>query len=118
MGAAAAPMEAAAASGSLRRELVATLALGWPIVLANVAVYAMTATDFVMLGRLSPRALAAGALGFNLFQPVMVLGIGVVAALAPIMAAKSGGGESGEGLRRSAHQALLSAVALALAAWV
>jgi MATE family multidrug resistance protein len=108
----------AAASGSLRRELVATLALGWPIVLANVAVYAMTATDFVMLGRLSSRALAAGALGFNLFQPVMVLGIGVVAALAPIMAAKSGGGESGEGLRRSAHQALLSAVALALAAWV
>ena len=108
----------AAASGSLKRELGATLALGWPIVLANVAIYAMTATDFVMLGRLSPRALAAGALGFNLFQPAMVLGIGVVAALAPIAAAKSGAGESGEALRRSAHQALLSAVALALGAWI
>ena len=80
MGAAARPLEAAAASGSLKRELGATLALGWPIVLANVAIYAMTATDFIMLGRLSPQALAAGALGFNLFQPAMVLGIGIVAA--------------------------------------
>ena len=57
MGAVARPPEAAAASGSLKRELGATLALGWPIILANVAIYAMTATDFIMLGRLSPRAL-------------------------------------------------------------
>src|SRR5580700_8386316 len=101
MGAAAAPMEAAAACGSLKRELGATLALGWPIVLANVAIYAMTATDFIMLGRLSPRALAAGALGFNLYQPVMLLGLGIVAALAPIAAAKIGAGAGRESLRRA-----------------
>ena len=118
MGAAAAPMEAAAASGSLRRELGATLTLGWPIVLANVAIYAMTATDFIMLGRLSPRALAAGALGFNLYQPEMVLGIGIVAALAPIAAAKIGAGESRESLRRATHQSLLSAVAFSAVAWI
>jgi multidrug resistance protein, MATE family len=108
----------AAASGSLKRELGATLALGWPIVLANVAVYAMTATDFIMLGRLSPHALAAGALGFNLYQPALVLGIGVIAALAPIAAAKIGAGESGEAIRRATHQALLSAVALSAVAWI
>ena len=118
MGAAARPPEAAAASGSLKRELGATLALGWPIILANVAIYAMTATDFIMLGRLSPRALAAGALGFNLFQPAMVLGIGIVAALSPIAAAKIGAGESGEALRRATHQSLLSAVALSLVTWI
>ena len=89
MDAAVRPLEAAAASGSFKRELGATLALGWPIILANVAIYAMTVTDFIMLGRLSPRALAAGALGFNLFQPGMVLGIGIVAALSPIAAARS-----------------------------
>jgi multidrug resistance protein, MATE family len=109
---------AAAPSGSLKRELGATLVLGWPIVLANVAVYAMTATDFIMLGRLSPRALAAGALGFNLYQPELVLGIGVVAALAPIAAAKIGAGEGGEALRRATHQSLLSAVALSAVAWI
>ena len=109
---------ASAASGRLRQELGATLALGWPIVLANVAIYAMTATDFVMLGRLSPGALAAGALGFNLYQPVMVLGIGIVAALAPIAAAKIGAGEGGEALRRATHQSLLSAVAFSVVAWI
>jgi multidrug resistance protein, MATE family len=107
-----------AADRSLKREVGATLALGWPIILANVAIYAMTATDFIMLGRLSPRALAAGALGFNLFQPAMVLGIGIVAALSPIAAAKIGAGESGEALRRATHQSLLSAVALSLVAWI
>ena len=89
MSAVARPLKAAAARSSLKRELGATLALGWPIILANVAIYAMTATDFIMLGRLSPRALAAGALGFNLYQPMMLLGLGIVAALAPIAAAKS-----------------------------
>jgi multidrug resistance protein, MATE family len=118
MSAVAQPREAAAACGSLKRELGATLALGWPIVLANVAIYAMTATDFIMLGRLSPRALAAGALGFNLYQPVMLLGLGIVAALAPIAAAKMGAGESGDAIRRATHQSLLSAVALSLLAWI
>lgn len=103
---------------SLRRELGATLALGWPIVLANVAIYAMTATDFIMLGKLSPGALAAGALANNLFQPLSMIGLGVVAALAPILAAKVGGGESVDGQRRATHQALLSAVVLATAGWL
>ena len=118
MSAVARPVKAAATPGSLKRELGATLALGWPIILANVAIYAMTATDFIMLGRLSPRALAAGALGFNLFQPAMVLGIGIVAALGPIAAAKIGAGESGDALRRATHQSLLSAVALSVLAWI
>ena len=59
MGAAARPAGFATASGSLRRELGAMLALGWPIILANLAINVMTVTDFIMLGRLSPHALAA-----------------------------------------------------------
>ena len=112
------PLRAASARGLLAREISATLALGWPIVLANVAIYAMTATDFVMLGRLSPRALAAGALVFTLFQPVMVLGMGIVAALAPIAAAQIGAGEKTGSLRRATHQSLLSALAFSAAAWI
>ena len=106
------------AGGWIGRELGATFALSWPIVLANVAVNAMTATDFMMLGRLSPYALAAGALGFNLYLPAFLLGIGVVGALSPIVAAKIGAGESQEGLRRATHQAFLSALLIAAFAWI
>ncbi len=106
------------AGGWIGRELGATLALSWPIVLANVAVNAMTATDFMMLGRLSPHALAAGALGFNLYMPPFLLGVGVVGALSPIVAAKIGAGETNERLRRATHQAFLSALLIAAVAWV
>ncbi|HVP98725.1 MAG TPA: MATE family efflux transporter [Roseiarcus sp.] len=107
-----------AARGWLRRELGATFALAWPLILANLAINAMTATDYMFLGWLSPHSLAAGALGYNLYQPMLLLGIGVVGALSPIAAAKIGAGEGPEALRRAAHQALLSALFVAAVAWV
>jgi multidrug resistance protein, MATE family len=108
----------AAPTASLRRELGATLALGWPIVLANLAINAMTATDFMMLGRLSPHALAAGSLGFFVYQPLFLMGLGVVGALAPVVAVKVGAGQDADALRKATHQALLSAIFLAVVAWI
>ena len=72
----------------------------------------------MMLGWLSPHALAAGALGFNLYQPAFLLGIGVVGALSPISAAKIGAGEAEDGVTRATHQALLSAVLIAVVTWI
>ncbi len=102
----------------LAREVGATLALAGPLILANLAVTLMTTTDYVMLGRLSPEALAAAALGFNLYQPAFLLGIGVVAAVSPIAAAKLGAGDPIDGVRRSTHQALLSALLIAVVTWI
>jgi MATE family multidrug resistance protein len=118
MSAAPQSVRAAAASRSLKRELGATLALGWPIVLANLAINVMTATDFMMLGRLSPHALAAGSLGFFLYQPLFLLGLGVVGALSPIAAAKIGAGEGKDALRRATHQALIAALFFAAVVWI
>ena len=118
MSAASKPHRAAAHGGWLRRELGATLALSWPIILANIAINVMTATDFMMLGWLSPHALAAGALGFNLYQPAFLLGIGVVGGALSIAAAKIGAGEKAEGVRRAAHQAFLSALVIAVVTWI
>jgi len=118
MRAAAPPTRATPATGWLRRELGATLALSWPIVLANVAINVMTVTDLMMLGWLSPRALAAGALGFNLYLPPFLLGTGVVAALSPIAAAKIGAGQDNKALRQATHQALLSALLIAVVTWL
>ena len=103
---------------ALARETWATLSLAAPLILANLAVTLMTTTDFVMLGRLSPQALAAGALGFNLYQPAFLLGIGVVAAVSPIVASKLGASASLEGVRRATHAALVSALLIAVAGWL
>jgi multidrug resistance protein, MATE family len=109
---------AAAPDRRLRRELGATFALGWPIILANLSINVMTATDFMMLGRLSPQALAAGSLGFFLYQPPFLLGLGVVGALSPIAAAKIGAGHGRDALRRATQQALISAVFFAVVVWL
>ncbi len=78
----------------------------------------MTTTDVMLLGWLSPRALAAGALGYNLYMPLFLFCVGVIGAVAPI-AASLVGADPGDaaGLRRACHQALLSAFVLALPAW-
>jgi len=110
--------ETHSADTRLSREVSATFSLAWPLILANVAVTLMTTTDYVVLGRLSPDALAAGALGFNLYQPTFLLGTGVVAAVSPIAAAKIGAGEPIDGVRRSTHQALLSALLISAVTWV
>ena len=114
----AAPQPSRPAGGWLRRELGATLALSWPLVVANLAVNVMPAINAMMLGWLSPRALAAGSLGYSLLQPPFVVGVGVIAALSPIAAAKIGAGADPEGLRRATHQALLSALMIAVVTWV
>ena len=109
---------AKASAGALGRELGATFALGWPIILANVANNVMTMTDIMMLGWLSPRALAAGALGFNLYLPAFLFGTGIVAALSPIAASKIGAGEGVDSVRRASQQAFLSVLAISALAWL
>jgi MATE family multidrug resistance protein len=104
---------------SLRGEIAAAFALAWPIVLTNVAVNFMTTTDIVFLGHYSPEALAAGALGFNSYTPAFLFSIGLVGAAAPLAAAKLGADRRDyAGVRKVGHQALLSALALALPFWV
>jgi len=72
----------------------------------------------MMLGRLSPEALAAGALGFNLFMPLFLFGIGLVSAASPIAASLVGADSTDlVGPRRAAHQAFLSVVILVLPMW-
>ena len=65
------------------QELRAISALGWPIVLTNVAQLAMGTTDVMMMGWLGPETLAAGALGTNLYFVAMIFGIGLLNATAP-----------------------------------
>lgn len=67
-------------------EAAGLLRLAWPLALGNLAQVAMSATDVIMMGRLGPETVAAGALAANLFYVALVAGIGLLNAGSPIMA--------------------------------
>ncbi len=97
----------------------ATLALSWPIILTNLAQMALNTTDVVMMGRLGPDALAGGALGFNLYFPFVIFGIGAVSAVAPMVAREIGARASSvRDVRRTVRQGLWAAVTVSVPVWI
>ena len=107
---------------SWREELRATLALAWPLVLAQLTQMAIYSTDVLMLGRLGPNPLAASALAVNLFFMFNFTGLGLVTACAPLIAAALGErSNSVRDVRRSfrsaIHAALIYAVPCLLILW-
>lgn len=100
-------------------ETRATIVLGWPLILTNLAQTAMTATDVVMMGWLGPDALAAGALGANLYFATMIFGLGLTTATAPMIARELGRkGHSVRDVRRTVRQGMWLAVTIALPMWL
>jgi len=101
-------------SARWREEGRATLALAWPIVLANLLQFGLALTDALLLGRLGTEALAAALLGVNLFWVSVAPVIGLAAAATPLLAQARGAGRRGGGagrgwvreMRRSARQAV------------
>jgi MATE family multidrug resistance protein len=101
-----------------RDELVATVSLAWPLILSNLTMALIQATDVVLMGWLSAHALAASALGLNLTFVFILLGIGVVAASSPMMATALGARSNAvRDVRRSFRQACWVAVCISLASW-
>lgn len=101
------------------REIVATLSLAWPLILSNMAGTALTAVDVILLGRLSPEALASGALGTSLFHAVLVSAIGLVTAVSPLIAAEYGSRPHGvREIRRTVRQGLWVAITVTVPATI
>jgi len=73
-----------------RGELAATLALAWPLVLANFTQQAINATDVLLMGRLGPSQLAASTLALNLTYTLNVFLLGLATASSPMMATALG----------------------------
>ncbi len=100
-------------------EVRATVLLAWPMILTNLAQMAMTTTDVVMMGRLGPDQLAAGALGHNLYFGPMMLGLGLMLATSPMMASELGRNRhSVRDVRRTVRQGLWLAVAASVPIWL
>src|SRR5690606_628200 len=100
-------------------EAGATLSLALPLIAANLAQVAINATDVIMMGWLGPEALASGALGSNLYFAVMIFGIGVVTAAAPMASAELGRrSHSVRDVRRTVRQAFWAAATLCVPFWL
>lgn len=100
-------------------EARATIGLAWPLILTNVAQTAMTTTDVLLMGRLGPEALAAGALGANLYFATMIFGLGLTTATAPMIARELGRkGHSVRDVRRTVRQGMWAAVVIVVPIWL
>lgn len=96
-------------------EARATLTLAWPIVLTNLAQIGMATTDVMILGRLGPEALAAGGLGANFYFALIIFGIGIVTATAPMLARTLGENKFAvREVRRTVRQGFWTCAILAL----
>src|ERR1041385_5829716 len=77
-------------TGPWRDELRATLALAWPLILANLTQQAIQATDVLLMGRLGATQLAAATLALNLTFTFNIFLLGLITASAPMMATALG----------------------------
>lgn len=108
-------LERAAWAGELR----ATLALSWPLILTNVAQNSLMTSDVILMGWLGPQALAAGALGTNLYFAFLIFGIGLMSATSPFVAEELGRKRhSVREVRRTVRQGLWAAVTVAIPIWL
>jgi MATE family multidrug resistance protein len=110
---------AAARSANLpmRAELAALLGLAAPLVLIQVGMMLMGVVDTIMVGRVSPAALASAALGNLYFFVITMFGSGVLLALDPIIAQALGAGDDlavSRGLQRGLVLSLVLAVPVSL----
>lgn len=86
--------------------------LAWPLVIAQLAQNAIFTTDVIMMGWLGPEYLAAGTLATAFFTPFLLLGGGVVSAVAPLVAQALGGRQI-KNVRRTVRQGLWAAILVA-----
>jgi MATE family multidrug resistance protein len=73
-----------------RDELRATMALAWPLILANLTQQLIQATDILLMGRLGATQLAAATLALNLTFTFNLMMLGLLIASSPMMATALG----------------------------
>lgn len=93
-------------------------ALAGPLVAGNLAWVAIAATDLLLLSRLGPDAVAAGALALNLYNALLVAGMGLAAAAAPLIAAERGRRRHAvRDIRRTVRQTIWACLSFCLPCW-
>jgi len=98
-----------------RDELRATLSLAWPLILANLTMQLIQATDVVLLGWLGAKELAAAALALSLSFGMILFALGVLTASSPMIASTLGARSNAvRDVRRTFRQSVWAAGLMAL----
>jgi MATE family multidrug resistance protein len=95
------------------QELLQTIRLAWPLVIAQLAGILLFTTDVVMMGWLGPTHLAAGSLATSLLHPVFLGCLGVVTATAPMIAQAIGARQT-RSVRRTVRQGFWVSLVLSI----
>jgi MATE family multidrug resistance protein len=80
----AAGADASANGNVFRTELIETIRLAAPMALTQLGQVAMMTTDMILLGRLGDKVVAATALAHTVLFAAFTIGMGLVAAVAPL----------------------------------
>ena len=104
---------------SWKDELRATLALAWPLMLANLTMQLIQATDVVLLGWLGAKELAAAALALSLSFGMILFALGVLTASSPMIATALGARFNAvRDVRRTFRQSLWAAALMTVPALI
>jgi multidrug resistance protein, MATE family len=96
-----------------RREILDVARLAGPIVVVQVGIMLMGAVDAAMLGRVSPTAMGAVALGNFYWLLIVVLGQGILQVLDPVIA-QAVGAADGRGIRHGIQRGFILALVLSV----
>ncbi|MEZ2722193.1 MATE family efflux transporter [Paenalcaligenes hominis] len=104
---------------SLFNELKASLKLGSPIILTNLAQVALLTTNLIFIGRLGKVELAAGSLAASLYQACMIFSLGLVSATIPMLATTLGKDRSNlSAIQQIIRHGFLTAFIICLPFWL
>jgi len=92
-----------------RAEMTETVKLATPIALTQLGQIAMMTTDLMLLGRLGAEIVAAAALAHTVLFAAFTVGMGLVAAVAPL-AAQAFGARDPRGVRRALRVGMWASV--------
>jgi len=102
-----------------RNEASALIVLAVPLIAGNLAWAAIATTDLLLLGRLGPEAVAAGALALNIYTAFLIFGMGLTTAAAPLVASARGRRRRAvHEIRRTVRQTIWAAVLICLPSWL
>ncbi len=100
---------------AVRRDLLPTLRLAWPVIVAELGWMFMGVVDMLMVGRVAPEAIGAVGLGSILYFSAAIFGMGLLLGLDTFVSQSFGAGnlpECHRWLRDGVHLAVIATVPL------